>query len=122
MSKKMIAFFEAEQLCRTVVPVTTKVQPQLETMHTLCVDVLAHLYRANALSLESNIQYQKRHEHQQQVLTSLKIIDFLADIALTQQYLLVKHYQQIIEQTALLKQLIDSWISRETTSEPLAKA
>ena len=109
----------AKDLCRYVMTVTQKSPKQYRftftsRMQNLCMDAIEHIYRANETYVSALQDKRERCEQrlnfQHEALTEFRMLAYFAQLALEQNAILPKQYEQIAKQSADCMNLIGAWI------------
>jgi len=108
---------KAKDLCTYVVTVTQKSPKQfrftfVSRLQNLAMDVIENIYRANEVFIGAgkNSNPEKRLDFQHRALTALKILAYFSEMAMTQNCILPKQYEQIAKSTSDCQHLLGAWI------------
>ena len=117
---ELTVIMKAKDLCTYIVTVTQKSPKQfrftfVSRLQNLAMDVIENIYRANEVFIGAGNQGnpEKRLDFQHKALTSLKILAYFAEMAMTQTCLLPKQYSQIAKLTADCQHLLGAWINSD---------
>ena len=117
---ELTVVMKAKDLCSYVVTVTQKSPKQfrftfVSRLQNLAMDVIENIYRANEVFIGARNQQnaEKRLDFQHKALTSLKILAYFAEMAMTQSCILPKQYEQIAKLTADCQHLLGAWINSD---------
>ena len=111
---------KAKDLCTYIVTITQKSPKQfrftfVSRMQNLAMDVIENIYRANEvfISVGRLNNAERRLEFQHRALTSLKILAFFSEMAMTQNCILLRQFEQIAKHTADCQNLVGAWINSD---------
>ena len=117
---ELAVVMKAKDLCTYIVTVTQKSPKQfrftfVSRLQNLAMDIIENIYRANEVFIGrgSQLQQEKRLDFQHKALTSLKILAYFAEIAMTQSCILPKQYELIAKLTADCQHLLGAWINSD---------
>lgn len=84
-------------------------------LQTSALNVLENLFRANEVFLEKGnlITAEKRESYQQEALTECKLLAYLAQLAMEQQCILPKQYEQITKKVYDVQNMLVAWIKSD---------
>ena len=111
---------KAKELCSYIVNITQKSPKQfrftfVSRLQNLALDVIESIYYANEVFIgkghEKNAE--KRLDLQHRALTTLKIIAYISELAMTEKCLLLKQYEQIAKLTTECRRLMGAWINSD---------
>jgi len=111
---------KAKELCSYIIAVTQKSPKQfrftfVSRLQNLALDVIEKIYFANEIYIgkggEKNVE--KRLTLQHHALTALKIIAYIAELAMTEKCILFKQYEQIAKLTTDCQRLLGAWINSD---------
>jgi hypothetical protein len=105
---------KAKNLCTYIMTVTQKSPKQfrftfVSRLQNLSLDIIENIYRAN----ETTLGDKERLSWQRRGLTSIKILAYFAELALTQGCILAKQYEQIAKLAADCQYLLGAWINSD---------
>jgi hypothetical protein len=116
---------KAKDLCAYIVTVTQKSPKQfrftfVSRLQNLAMEVIENIYRANEVFIGagSRNNSEKRLEFQHKALVSTKILAYFAEMAMTQNCVLPKQYEQIAKQTSDCQHLLAAWINSDRKRLP----
>lgn len=122
---ELTVVMKAKDLCLYVVTVTQKSPKQfrftfVSRLQNLTFDVIENIYRANEVFIGAGNQssLEKRLDFQHKALTSLKILAYFAEIAMTQNCILPKQYEQIAKLTTDCQHLLGAWMNSDKKRLP----
>ena len=111
---------KAKDLCSYIMTVTQKSPKQFRFTFTsriqnLSLDVIEDLYRANDIYVtrQDAAAKDKRLEHQRKALTSLKLLSYISLLAMEQNCILPKQYEQIARQCSDCMNLVGAWMNSD---------
>ena len=111
---------KAKDLCSYVLMVTEKSPKRFRftltsKLQTSALNVLENLFRANEVFLEKGnlIMAEKRESYQQEALTECKLLAYLAQLAMEQQCILPKQYEQITKKVYDVQNMIGAWMKSD---------
>jgi hypothetical protein len=111
---------KAKDLCSYIVTVTQKSPKQfrftfVSRLQSLAMDVIENIYRANEVFIGTggHDKRERRLDFQHQALTSLKILAFFSELAMTNNCILPKQYEQIAKLTTDCQYLLGAWINSD---------
>ena len=111
---------KAKELCSYIMTVTQKSPKQFRftfvtRLQNFSLDVIEKIYYANDVYIgrgyEKNAE--KRLTLQHNALTTLKLIAYVAEIAMTEKCILLKQYEQIAKLTTDCQRLLGAWINSD---------
>jgi len=108
---------KAKDLCSYIVTITQKSPKQfrftfVSRLQNLAMDIIENIYRANEVFIGAgnHSNPEKRLDFQHKALTSLKILAYFAEMAMIQNCILPKQYEQIAKLTTDCQHLLGAWI------------
>ena len=118
---ELTVVMKAKDLCSYVITVTQKSPKQfrftfVSRMQNLALDVIENIYRANDTFVTENNKREsmpKRLDFQHAALTSVKLLAYFASVALEQQCILAKQFEQISKQVLDCQRLLGAWINAD---------
>jgi hypothetical protein len=89
-------------------------------LQNYALDVIENIYYANEIFIGKGFERnaEKRLELQQRALTTLKLIAYVSELAMTQQCLIFKQYEQIAKLTTDCQRLLGAWINSDKKRFP----
>ena len=115
----------AKDLCTYIVTITQKSPKQFRftfvtRMQNLAMDIIEDIYRANEVFIGAgnHKNAEKRLDLQHQALTSLKLLAYFSEIAMMQNCILPKQYEQIAKLTTDCQCLVGAWINSDKKRLP----
>lgn len=106
-----------KDLCAYVMQVTQKSPKHtrytfVNRLQNLCLDALTELVRANDVYVRQGDAgtLRERRQHQQTAMTSLKLLDYVAEMAAEQGCILPRQYEQIARQSTECRALLGGWM------------
>jgi len=122
---ELTVIMKSKDLCSYIVTVTQKSPKQfrftfVSRLQNLAMDVIENIYRANEVFIGAGKQSnpEKRLEFQHKALTSLKILAYFAEMAMTNNCILPKQYEQIAKLTTDCQHLLGAWINSDKRRLP----
>ncbi len=124
MSKKgrneLTIITKTKNLCSYVLTVTDKSPKKFRftlvaKLQNNALDALESLFLANEIYVgeKDKSQIAKRQDHQRKAMTHLKLLAYLAQLAMEQQCILPKHYEQITKQVYDCQNLLGAWMNSD---------
>jgi hypothetical protein len=117
---ELTVVMKAKDLCSYIVTVTQKSPKQfrftfVSRLQNLAMDVIENIYRANEVFIGAGNpgNPEKRLDFQHKALTSLKILAYFAEMAMTQNCILPKQYGQVAKLTSDCQHLLGAWINSD---------
>ena len=106
----------AKELCSYIMTVTQKSPKQFRftfvtRLQNLALDVIERIYRANEEHVINGSA--RRLEFQRAALTDLKLLAYIAEMAMTQGCLLPKQFEEIAKLTTDCQRLLGAWINSD---------
>ena len=108
---------KAKELCSYVMTVTEKSPKRfrytlVSRMQNYALDVIENLYIANEIYVPAGRrdQAEKRQSYQQQAQTSLRLLGYIAQLAMEQQCILPNQYEQITRKVYDCRNLLGAWM------------
>ena len=114
---------KAKELCSYIMTVTQKSPKQFRftfvtRLQNLALDVIERIYRANEEHLVTGAQ--QRRELQRGALTDLRLLAYIAELAMTQGCLLPKQFEETAKLTTDCQHLLGAWMNsdKKRTAQP----
>ena len=87
----------------------------MSKLHNMGLDIIADLYRANDINLNSATpeKTRERESYQKQAMLSLRLLEYLALISCENGCILLKQYEQIAKQGTKCMILLSNWIESD---------
>lgn len=111
---------KAKELCSYILTVTEKSPKKLRftlvaKLQNNVLDTLEALFLANEIYVgnREHSQIEKRREYQRDAMTHLKLLAYLAQLAMEQQCILPKQYEQITKQVYDYQNLLGAWMNSD---------
>ena len=111
---------KAKDLCTYIMVITQKSPKHfrftfVSRLQNLSLDIIEKLYRANDVYVVKgdDMNIARRLELQQETMTSLKLLCYFSELAMTQGCILPKQYEQISRQAVDCQGLLGAWISSD---------
>jgi len=113
---ELLVVTKAKELCTYIITITQKSPKQfrftlVSRLQNLSLDVIENIYYANDIFIGKGDE--KRLSLQHHALTSLKLIAYISEIAMIQQCILFKQYEQIAKLTTDCQRLLGAWINSD---------
>jgi len=107
---------KAKDLCGYIMTVTQKSPRQFRftfvaRLQNLALNVIERIYRANEVHLVSGAA--QRLELQSAALTELKLLAYIAELAMTHGCLLRKQFEEIAKLTTDCRHLLGAWMNSD---------
>jgi hypothetical protein len=116
----LLVVTRAKELCTYIMTVTQKSPKQFRftfvtRLQNLALDVIENIYYANEIFIGKGYERNadKRLALQHHALTKLKLVAYIAEMAMTQHCILFKQYEQIAKMTTDCQRLIGAWINSD---------
>ena len=113
---ELTVIVKAKELCSYIMTVTDKSPKRfrftlVSRMQNYALDVIEKLYTANEVFVQGPQQEpaQKRLGLQQEAQTSLRLLGYIAQLAMEQQCILLKQYEQISRLIYDCRNLLGAW-------------
>ena len=118
---ELIVVTKSKDLCSYIMTVTQKSPKQfrftfVSRLQNLALETIECIYRANDIFIGTGCPLQNKSErlnYQHRALTSVKILAYMAELAMTQGCILMKQYEQIAKQTTDCQRLLGAWINSD---------
>ena len=117
---ELTVIVKAKDLCNYVLTVTEKSPKRFRftltsKLQTYALNVLENLYRANEVFLVKGKPEtaERRETYQQQALTECKLLAYLAQLAMEQECILPKQYEQITKKVFDVQNMIRAWMKSD---------
>ena len=108
---------KAKELCSYIMTVTDKSPKRfrftlVSRLQNYALDVIEYLYIANEIFVQPGRrdQAERRQSYQQRAQTSLRLLGYIAQLAMEQQCILPKQYEQITHQVYDCRNLLGAWM------------
>ena len=115
--RELSVITKAKELCSYVMTVTEKSPKRfrftlVSRMQNYALDVIEDLYIANEIfvPLGRRDQAEKRQAHQQKAQTGLRLLGYIAQLAMEQQCILPNQYEQITRRVYDSRNLLGAWM------------
>jgi hypothetical protein len=123
---ELVVVTKSKDLLEYVLTVTQKSPKQfrftlVSRMQNLAIDVVEQLYRANEVFVGGDApgtNLRQRLDMQHQAITDLKLLCYLAEIAMRQGCLIKRQYELIAQQSSGCRNLIGAWITSDRKRFP----
>jgi len=116
----LLVVVKAKELCTYIITVTQKSPKQfrftfVSRLQNLALDVIERIYFANEVYIGkgSEKNAEKRLSLQHNALTTLKIVAYISELAMTEKCILFKQYEQIANLTTDCQRLLGAWINSD---------
>ena len=111
---------KAKELCSYVMTVTDKSPKRfrftlVSRMQNYALDVIENLYIANEIFVQADRKdhVERRLMFQQKAQTMLRLLGYIAQLAMEQQCILPKQYEQITRQVYDCRNLLGAWMKSD---------
>ncbi len=113
-SSELIVITKAKKLAAYVITVTEKSPKRFRAvfvnrMQNYCLDCIENLIEANSLKMDNHKNIEKRKECQHNAFLKLKMLGYISFLALENECILKKQYQQISLQASDCINLLIAW-------------
>ena len=116
----LLVVTKAKELCSYIITVTQKSPKQFRftfvtRLQNLALDVIQNIYYANEIyvSKGNDKNAEKRLSLQHHALTTLKLIAYISELAMTEKCILFRQYEQIAKLTTDCQRLVGAWINSD---------
>ena len=120
MANELSVITKAKDLCTYIMTVTDKSPKRfrftlVSRLQNYSLDVIACLISANEIfvSRGSAAEARERIHLQRQAMTRLKLLGYMAELAMQQQCILAKHYEQITMRIYDTQNLLGAWMNSD---------
>lgn len=119
---ELTVVMKAKDLCTYVMTITQKSPKQfrftfVSRMQNLSLNIIENIYRANdtfvTTGSDRKAQYEKRLDYQHNAITELKLLSYFASVAVEQNCILPRQFEQIAKQTTDCQNLLGAWINSD---------
>ena len=111
---------KAKDLCSYVMTVTDKSPKRFRftlvaKLQNYALDIIENLYRANEVFVKAGDREkaQQRIDFQQQALTELKLLGYMAQLSMEQGCILPKQYEQITKKIHDCQNMLGAWLNSD---------
>jgi hypothetical protein len=120
-TSELTVITKAKELCAYVMHVTQSAPKQfrfsyVRKMQDLALDVVEEVIRANDLLVGGSHGTRNsalRHDLQMRAITDVKLLAYMAEMAVQQQCLLLRHFEQIARLSTDCRNLLGAWINSD---------
>jgi hypothetical protein len=111
---ELTVIMKAKSLCSYVMTITQKSPKHFRytfvtRLQNISLDIIENIYQANEIALEDK----ERAGYQKKAFTSIKILAYFAELAMTQGCILPKQYEQIAKFSTDCRYLLGAWINSD---------
>ena len=118
---ELLVVMKAKDLCRYVMTITQKTPKQYRFTFTtrlqnLTMDIIEDIYLANDTFVggkNDEAKAEKRLDLQHNAMTKVRLLAYIAQLALEQKAILPKQYEQIAMQSTEVLNLLGGWINSD---------
>ena len=118
--KELTVITKAKELCTYIVKITQKSPKQfrftfVSRLQNLALDVVQNIYFANEIFIIKGDAKAlgKRLDMHHKTVTTLKLLAYISEIAMTEKCILFKQYEQISKLTTDCQRLVGAWINSD---------
>ena len=111
---------KAKELCSYIMTVTDKSPKRfrftlVSRLQNYALDVIEYLYIANEIFVQPGRrdQAERRQAYQQRAQTSLRLLGYIAQLAMEQGCILPKQYEQITKQVYDAENMLGAWMNSD---------
>ena len=111
---------KAKDLCSYIMVITQKSPKHfrysfVSRMQNLALDIIEKLYRANDVFFNKNMPqaYEKRVEYQHEAMTDIRLLAYFSQLAMEQECILPKQFEQISRLTTECLNMTGAWITSD---------
>ncbi|MCL2336049.1 MAG: four helix bundle protein [Firmicutes bacterium] len=123
---ELVVVTRAKELCSYIMTVTQKSPKHFRftfvtRLQNLSLNVIENIYRANDIFFggkHGTKHYAERLEYQRKALTDIRILAYFAFLAMEQQSILPKQYEQISKLSTDCQHLLGAWINSDKKRLP----
>lgn len=113
-ASELIVITKAKKLCAYVITITEKSPKRfravfINRMQNYCLDCLENLVEANSIKMDNIKNKERRRECQRMAFLKLKLLGYISFLALENECILKKQYQQISIQLSDCINLLVAW-------------
>lgn len=120
LKSELSVITKAKELCSYIMTVTAKSPKRfrftlIAKMQDYALNTIEHLYRANEVYVKNRepAKIALRRDYQEQALTELKLLAYIAQLAMEQGCILPKQYEQITQMEYDCRNLLGAWINSD---------
>jgi len=117
---ELTVIVRAKELASYILTVTDKSPKRFRftlasKLQNYTLNIIENLYRANEVFVKKGDaqKAEKRLEYQQQALTEMKLLGYMAQLAMEQQCILTKQYEQITKKLYDCQNLLGAWMNSD---------
>ena len=118
---ELLVVMKAKDLCRYIMVITQKSPKQYRFTFTtklqnLGMEVISDIYLANETFVQgvrAREKYEKRLDLQHSAMTKVRLLAYIAQLALEQKAILPKQYEQIARHAMEVLNLLGAWIKSD---------
>jgi len=117
---ELTVIVRAKELASYIMTVTDKSPKRFRftltsKLQNYTLNIIENLYRANEVFVKKGDaqKAEKRLEYQQQALTEMKLLGYMAQLAMEQQCILTKQYEQITKKLYDCQNLLGAWMNSD---------
>lgn len=119
--RELVVIMKAKDLCRYIMTVTQRSPKQYRFTFTtklqnLAMEILEDIYLANDTfinGVDAKEKAKKRLDLQHSAMTRVRLLCFIAQLALEQKAILPKQYEQISMQSTEVLNLLGGWVNSD---------
>lgn len=106
------------ELCDYILTITHKSPKEFRfslvaKLHNYSLSILENLFRANDTHLNSEANWKVRKQYQQNALTDIRLLGYMAGLAKSHNCILVKQYNHICELLYECRNLLSAWVKSD---------
>jgi len=114
MKAELKVITQVKKLADYVITVTEKSPKKFRAvfivrMQNYCIDALENLVKANSIRADNNVNKSRRANFQHEAYSNLKTLEYISFIALENNCILPKQYEQICKQLDVCISLLIAW-------------
>ena len=118
---ELIVITKARDLCTYVMEVTQSAPKKfrfsyVNKMQNLSLSIIENCLRANELLFggdHGTKNYNRRYDYQREAITEVKLLVYFAEMALRQDCILIRHYEQIAKLGSDCRNMLGAWINSD---------
>lgn len=111
---------KAKDLCSYIMTITDKSPKRFRftlvaKLQGYALNTIENLYRANEVFVKAGDREKatQRVDYQHQALTELKLLGYMAQLAMEQQCILPKQYEQVTKKVADCQNMLGAWLNSD---------
>lgn len=107
------------ELCDYILTITHKSPKEFRfslvaKLHNYSLSILENLFRANDIHLSSEENWKTRKQYQQNALTDIRLLGYMAGLAKNHNCILIKQYNHICGLLYEARNMLSAWVKSDT--------